>query len=205
MYKESWGLKRICPMCRSSYYDLGRTVLECPSCGKEIEVSNLARPRRGRKPGSVNTLNINPPEIQNKPKEDINEDIYKGKPNTNLGKSLAIPIESFSLEKQDFMDILDGMELDTIVLACTHYPMLLDTLKSVFNKLGFSNLNVIESGNAIVDYLHQQSLLTIESHNHFKLIKQSDQFYITDAPHQFNNLANRFLGEEINNIQLISL
>ena len=60
MYKESWGLKRICPMCRSSYYDLGRTVLECPSCGKEIEVSNLARPRRGRKPGSVNTLNINP-------------------------------------------------------------------------------------------------------------------------------------------------
>ena len=40
------------------------------------------------------------------------ENIYKGKPNTNLGKSLAIPIESFSLEKQDFMDILDGMELD---------------------------------------------------------------------------------------------
>ena len=40
------------------------------------------------------------------------ENIYKGKPNTNLGNSLAIPIESFSLEKQDFMDILDGMELD---------------------------------------------------------------------------------------------
>ena len=74
MYKESWGLKRICPMCRSSYYDLGRTILECPSCGKEIEVANLARPRRGRKPGSVKTLAVSPAEVQNKPKEDIGDD-----------------------------------------------------------------------------------------------------------------------------------
>tara|TARA_B100000945_G_scaffold156961_1_gene125953 strand:+ start:29 stop:871 length:843 start_codon:yes stop_codon:yes gene_type:complete len=104
-----------------------------------------------------------------------------------------------------YLSDFDGMELDTIVLACTHYPMLLDTLNSVFNQLGFSNLNLIESGNAIVDHLHRQSLLTIESQNHGKLLNSSDQFYITDAPHQFNNLANRFLGEEINNIQLISL
>ena len=55
MYKEAWGLKRICPMCSKQYYDLGRTELECPECGKEIEVVNLAKPRRGRKPGSLNT------------------------------------------------------------------------------------------------------------------------------------------------------
>ena len=54
MYKPSWGLKRNCPMCRSPYYDLSRTVLECPSCGKEIAVVNLAKPRRGRRPGNVN-------------------------------------------------------------------------------------------------------------------------------------------------------
>ena len=29
MYKESWGLKRICPMCSKQYYDLGKTELEC--------------------------------------------------------------------------------------------------------------------------------------------------------------------------------
>ena len=55
MYKESWGLKRICPCNRSLYYDLGRTELECPECGKPIEVTTLLRPRRGRKPGSTNT------------------------------------------------------------------------------------------------------------------------------------------------------
>ena len=68
MYKESWGLKRICPMCSKQYYDLGRTELECPECGREIEVTTLSRPRRGRKPGSVNAAPlINP--IPTKPKE----------------------------------------------------------------------------------------------------------------------------------------
>ena len=50
MYKKDWGLKRICPMCSKQYYDLGRTELECPECGKAIEVTTMSRPRRGRKP-----------------------------------------------------------------------------------------------------------------------------------------------------------
>ena len=54
MYKESWGEKRICPMCSKQYYDLGRSELECPECGKQIEVTTMSRPRRGRKPGSTN-------------------------------------------------------------------------------------------------------------------------------------------------------
>ena len=42
MYKESWGEKRICPMCSKQYYDLGRSELECPECGKEIEVTTMS-------------------------------------------------------------------------------------------------------------------------------------------------------------------
>ena len=71
MYKESWGLKRICPMCSKQYYDLGRKELECPECGKEIEVTTLSRPRRGRKPGSTNAAPlINPIPPKSKEKED---------------------------------------------------------------------------------------------------------------------------------------
>ena len=74
MYKKSWGLKRICPMCSKQYYDLGRTELECPECGKEIEVTTMLKPRRGRKPGSTNAAPLTNP-IPAKPKEkeeDIN-------------------------------------------------------------------------------------------------------------------------------------
>ena len=68
MYKESWGLKRICPMCSKQYYDLGRTALECPECGREIEVTTMSKPRRGRKPGSTNAAPLTNP-IPAKPKE----------------------------------------------------------------------------------------------------------------------------------------
>ena len=73
MYKESWGLKRICPMCSKQYYDLGRTELECPECGKEIEVTTMLKPRRGRKPGSTNAAPLtNPIPAKPKEKEDLN-------------------------------------------------------------------------------------------------------------------------------------
>ena len=104
-----------------------------------------------------------------------------------------------------YLSQFQNSNLDTIILACTHYPMLLDTLQSVFNKLGFNRLQFIQSGSAIVDYLNQSTSLIIESKNNGTLLNTSDQFYITDTPHQFNDLANRFLGEKINNIKLLSL
>ena len=55
-------------MCSKQYYDLGRTELECPECGKEIEVTTMLRPRRGRKPGSTNAAPLTNP-IPVKPKE----------------------------------------------------------------------------------------------------------------------------------------
>ena len=71
MYKESWGLKRICPCNRILYYDLGRTNLDCPECGKPIEVSTLLRPRRGRKPGSTNAAPlVNPLLVTQEKKEE---------------------------------------------------------------------------------------------------------------------------------------
>ena len=94
MYKESWGLKRICSVCGKQYYDLGRTELECPECGKEIEVSTMLRPKRGRKPGSTNAApltNQAPP----KPKE----------------KDDDLNIENIDLETND-----ETIEDDTVLL-----------------------------------------------------------------------------------------
>ena len=94
MYKESWGLKRICPMCSKQYYDLGRTELECPECGKEIEVTTMTRPRRGRKPGSTNAAPLTNP-IPQKPKEKDDE----------------LDIENLDLDNNE-----DQVEDDTVLL-----------------------------------------------------------------------------------------
>ena len=108
MYKSSWGLKRTCPMCRAPYYDLGRTVLECPSCGKEIEVVNLSKPRRGRKPGSLNVTNVNDPKniSQNKPKENNNAD------NDLDIENLEIENSEPALEEDDTFLIEEDNDID---------------------------------------------------------------------------------------------
>ena len=102
-------------------------------------------------------------------------------------------------------------KLDTVILACTHYPILLNTLEFVFNKLGHKNLNFVESGDAIAfkfyslnGSIKKMSDLAWEENNSI-LIKLEDEFYVTDTPYQFNDLANKFLGQEINNMKLISL
>jgi uncharacterized protein (TIGR02300 family) len=94
MYKESWGEKRICPMCSKQYYDLGRSELECPECGKEIEVTTMSRPRRGRKPGSTNAAPLVNP-IPPKAKE----------------KSDELDIENLDVDESE-----DNLEDDTVLL-----------------------------------------------------------------------------------------
>ena len=94
MYKEAWGLKRICPMCSKQYFDLGRTELICPECGKEIEVTTMSRPRRGRKPGSTNAAPLTNP-IPPKPKE----------------KDDDLSIENLDLESNE-----EAIEDDTVLI-----------------------------------------------------------------------------------------
>lgn len=120
--------------------------------------------------------------------------VEEGWENTEIAHQIAMK----------YFSKFNSIDIDTIILACTHYPMLLDTLKSTFKILGHSNLNFIESGNAIVKYLSSK-LSLIPDNNYNSIINSSDEFYITDTSHQFNELANRFLGANISNIELINL
>ena len=98
--------------------------------------------------------------------------------------------------------------LDTVILGCTHYPILINTLEFVFKKLGHKNLNFIQSGHSITSHLYCLGLGFKEQLEEVStpiFIGPQDEFYVTDTPYKFNNLANKFLGKEINNIQLISL
>ena len=105
MYKESWGLKRICPCNRIMYYDLGRKELECPECGKLIEVTTLLRPRRGRKPGSTNVAPLtNPAPFIEEKKDDDNSSI----------ENLNISTDDEAID-DDSVLIVDDNEVDPAI------------------------------------------------------------------------------------------
>lgn len=81
---------------------------------------------------------------------------------------------------------------DTVILGCTHYPIIKDAISSVIG----SDVNLIDSGKETAIYaakiLSENNLL-----NHSKE-KGACEFYVSDTPDGFENIAGIFLGENVN-------
>ena len=90
--------------------------------------------------------------------------------------------------------------IDTMILGCTHYPILINTLKKIFSEQGYKNLSFIECGESVATRIKKLSFL-----NHFETDKDEDLFFVTDTSHKFQELANKFLGYKISKINVITL
>jgi glutamate racemase len=89
--------------------------------------------------------------------------------------------------------------IDTLVLGCTHYPILRDVIQDAVGK----EVKLIDSGEAtareVKSLLVEQALArtspgtgALERH----LCDDLDHFYVTDAAERFAKVAERFLGSK---------
>src|SRR5512138_3738194 len=46
--KASWGIKRTCQSCSARFYDLNKSPIKCPKCGREHDREDFVKVRRGR-------------------------------------------------------------------------------------------------------------------------------------------------------------
>ncbi|HNR19364.1 MAG TPA: glutamate racemase [Bacteroidia bacterium] len=88
-------------------------------------------------------------------------------------------------------------DIDTVVLGCTHYPILIDKIKAAL-PLG---VNVVSQGEIVAqslkDYLHRHPEMDR------RLGKSANlSFFATDSPHQFDKLAGLFFGVEVSSNQI---
>ena len=95
--------------------------------------------------------------------------------------------------KKYINQLLDQDEaIDTILLACTHYPLLMDKIK----EYSPADMKILSQGeivaNSLADYLQRHP--EIES----KCSKNgSREFYTTDSTEDFDNHASTFFGESV--------
>ena len=86
-----------------------------------------------------------------------------------------------------------------MILGCTHYPILADIIQKVMG----DGVKLIDSGTAasvVVDkYLAGRNLKN-PSNNIGK-----HEFYVSDLPAKFKEVADRFLGKPVELIQKIDL
>ena len=83
-------------------------------------------------------------------------------------------------------------KIDTILLACTHYPLIKKRIEKVLSK----NIKIIAQGEIVAasleDYLHRHAAIETQLSKN-----KSIQFYTTDSPEDFNIHATIFYGKKV--------
>lgn len=87
--------------------------------------------------------------------------------------------------------------IDTLLLACTHYPFLIKPIKKVLGEINYVD-SAIELGRELA-----QRLKELKSENDKP--RGSITIYLTDLSMNFKEIGERFLGEPLNNFSRVSL
>ncbi len=87
---------------------------------------------------------------------------------------------------------LKSAHVDTLILGCTHYPLLQKEIERMMGK----QVKVISSAKAAVDAI--ESYFTRHPDVEARISKhESRKYYTTDCPERFSELGSKFLGEKI--------
>lgn len=89
---------------------------------------------------------------------------------------------------------LKEAKVDTVILGCTHYPLLKPVIKEVLG----SAVRLIDSAKQVA--IEVKNILANESLVNTALQTGKQRFYVSDNPEWFSSLAARFLGEEIKSV-----
>ncbi len=87
--------------------------------------------------------------------------------------------------------------IDTLVLGCTHYPLLKPLLQSVVG----GNIFLVDSAGAMAE--------AAASMLHRMRLKRNDErppeytYYVTDVPLRFQSIGERFLGRTLSNVRVV--
>ncbi len=100
---------------------------------------------------------------------------------------------------QEYLKPVLAEQIDTLVLGCTHYPL----LKSLLQEIVGPKINLIDSAEAMadatVDLLNQLNLANANK------LPPDYLFCVSDVPYRFQTIGERFLGRTLGRVELVRL
>ncbi len=88
-------------------------------------------------------------------------------------------------------------QIDTLILGCTHYPVLEQTIQKVVGK----GVRLIDSGKETAQAVKE--LLTERSLLHKGRKTEHDRFFVSDIPAKFEEVGSRFLGQPLEQVERV--
>jgi glutamate racemase len=98
-----------------------------------------------------------------------------------------------------YLKNISNKGIDTLVLGCTHYPLLKNVISRVMGKNVVLIDSAIETSKATKTILSNLSLLRNATST------AAHEYYVTDSPEKFKDVGERFLGKKLENIKKIQL
>lgn len=100
---------------------------------------------------------------------------------------------------EKYLEGIKGRGIDTVVLGCTHYPLLKKVIADVMEEGVKLIDSAIETSREIRTILEVLDLKSEEEGGY------SREFYVTDSPERFLKVGEQFLGQRIEHIEKIVL
>lgn len=107
--------------------------------------------------------------------------------------------KSAELIAQEYLFPLTTEKIDTLILGCTHYPL----LKKVISNATKRSVMLIDSGEATAATVEQM----LNSYNLRNTSKQKPnvQFFVSDAPEKFTSVGEIFLGQKLGIVRKVAV
>lgn len=106
--------------------------------------------------------------------------------------------EATYLIARDYLQTMLDVEVDTLVLGCTHYPLLKHVIADVMG----DGVTLIDSGEETAKVAHRRLA-------EVGLLKEgalgTHKFFVSDVPEKFSQVATRFLGEVVDKITRVDI
>ena len=99
----------------------------------------------------------------------------------------------YFIRKNIYNILQKDKEMDTLILGCTHYPLLLKSIK----KYVPGNIKILEQGEIVAEKLMDYLRRHPEIEQRLSKNKQRE-FQTTESAENFENKAELFLGEKVN-------
>jgi len=99
---------------------------------------------------------------------------------------------------EEYLSPLKDVGIDTLILGCTHYPLMADVIQEVMGPGVQLISSAEETAREIKDTLGKKGLLNVSAADHSR-----SRFFVSGPAKTFQELAGKLLGERIKAYQVI--
>jgi glutamate racemase len=107
--------------------------------------------------------------------------------------------EATGIIAREYLSPMAAAHIDTLVLGCTHYPL----LKPLFARILGTDVRLIDSARETA--AETGRVLDAQSLRAYGSATPRHRFIASDAPQQFLELGQRFLGSAIDRVETLTL